>query len=160
MPAITVFFICPCFKKQSKPLFKQMVRTATETGITAPESQAGSLKCLLLWRRAGVGEDKTKQSWGQFCPSLQVTAHSLTLFPLGPTGPSGPTGPGSPFRPWGTEAHNILGVSVWGQCNKWNVFLPLLPLHIRGFQKKWCTPVPPPTLTKKNKKQSARGIKI
>lgn len=55
MPAITVFFICPCFKKQSKLLFKQMVRPATETGITAPESQAGSLKCLLLWRGGGGG---------------------------------------------------------------------------------------------------------
>lgn len=59
MPAITVFFICPCFKKQSKLLFKQMVQPATETGITAPESQAGSLKCLLLWRGAGKRNKKT-----------------------------------------------------------------------------------------------------
>lgn len=104
MPAITVFFICPCFKKQSKLLFKQMVRPATETGITAPESQAGSHKCLLLWRGAG-GKNESE---GHFCLGLQVMADSLTLLPLGPMGPSGPTGPGSPFRPWGTEAHNIL----------------------------------------------------
>lgn len=71
-------------------------------------------------------------SWGHFCPGLQVTAHSLTLFPLGPTGPSGPTGPRSPFRPWGTEQY-ITSFCLKTMQDVKGLY-SFLPLHFRRLQ--------------------------
>lgn len=94
MIAITVFFSWPCFEWQSKQHFRQMGKPVIETGITAHESQADSLKCPFSFQKK---KKKNENNYDVILSRLVCMAHSLTLFPLGPTGP---TGPGSPFRPW------------------------------------------------------------
>lgn len=146
MPAITVFFICPCFKKQSKLLFKQMVRPATETGITAPESQAGFLKCLLLWRGA-----KKKKKKNHEVISVQVCrwrhTHSLCFLwdQLGQVGQLAPGHLSDPGEQKCTVYYKFLFQDN-ATCER-SLFLSATA-HQKA-SKKWCTPLTPTAPPKK-----------
>lgn len=80
-----------------------MGKPVIETGITAHESQADSLKYPFSLKKK-----KRKQLWCNFVQAICM-ADSLTLLPLGPTGP---TGPGSPFRPWEQKCTIYCGIYV------------------------------------------------
>lgn len=155
MPAITVFFICPCFKKQSKLLFKQMVRPATETGITAPESQAGSLKCLLLWRGGGWrGAEFMRSFLSRFAGDGALT-HFVSF---GTNWAKWANWPQVTFQTLGNRSAQYIISFCLKTMQHVKGLYSFLPLHNRGLQGNGVpSPTHPPP---KKKKKPAGGVQL